>query len=54
MRIDEDPNYGDEFYSDSSLLSVCCGAPKMGESDICADCGEHTSFEIDIEDERKH
>lgn len=25
-----DPNYGDEFYSDSSLLSDCCGAPRLG------------------------
>jgi hypothetical protein len=49
----DDPNYGDELYVNSSLLSVCCGAPQAGDSDICSDCGEHTSFEKDTEDERK-
>ena len=47
----DDPNYGDECYSNSSMLSVCCGAAQVGDSDICADCGEHTSFEQDIEKE---
>ena len=49
----DDPNFGDELYSDCSLISVCCGAPKHGDSDLCADCGEHTSFEQEVEDERK-
>jgi hypothetical protein len=45
--IDEydDPNYGDECFPNSSLISNCCGAPQMGDSDICTDCGEHADFE---------
>ena len=46
----DDPNYGDENYLNSSLISVCCGAPKQGDSDLCSDCGEHTSFEQANED----
>jgi len=49
----DDPNYGDELYANPSLISVCCGEPQMNDSDICSNCGEHTSFEKDTEDELK-
>jgi hypothetical protein len=49
-REHDNPNENDEFYANSSLISVCCGAPQMGDSDLCADCGEHTSFE-EVRDE---
>lgn len=49
----DDPNYGDEFATDNSLLSTCCQAPPMGEVDriveppvgICSRCRDHASFE---------
>jgi len=28
-------------------LSVCCGAPQIGETDICSACHDHTTFEKD-------
>lgn len=46
----DDPNYGDEWFSNSSLISNCCGAPQMGESDICSKCGEHADFEEEREE----
>jgi len=54
MNDRDDPNYGDDFYVTSSLISTCCGAPKLGDSDICTECGEHATFEKDTEDERKN
>jgi len=46
-------NYSDEVFMNSSLLSVCCGYPQEGNSDICPNCGEHASFEQNTEDERQ-
>lgn len=48
----DDPNDGDEYYANSSMLSNCCGAPQIGESDICSACGEHADFEQDRDDEQ--
>ncbi len=46
----DDPNYGDEYYTDSSMLSNCCTAPAWGDIDdykcgICSKCKEHAEFE---------
>ena len=32
------------------LISNCCGAPPLWETDLCSDCKEHAEFdEIDEE-----
>ena len=55
----DDPNYGDELSTDTSLSSVCCGAHPEGEVDnsdakhpsgICSKCKDHTTFEKNIEE----
>lgn len=51
----DDINHGDEFYTDSSLISNCCGASAWGDVDkygcgICSKCKEHASFEKETED----
>ena len=42
-------NYGEDQFRDlePEPLSSCCSAPRLEgvESDICADCGEHASFD---------
>ena len=30
---------------DDDEVSICCGAQRYGEHDICGECGEHTDFE---------
>lgn len=59
MKNYDDPNYGDEFFSNSSLVSNCCGAPPWGEVSndnepvgICSRCKAHAVFEKDTKDER--
>lgn len=34
------------------MMSMCCGAAAIGESDFCAQCRDHTGFECwDCEEE---
>ncbi len=49
-REHDDPNEGDEHFTDSSMISTCCGASAWGEIDeyqcgICSACHDHASFE---------
>lgn len=32
--------------NDQTQESTCCGAPRYGDWDICAECLEHTDFEV--------
>jgi hypothetical protein len=62
MKKDCDINENDDFYPNTSLISVCCGAPPWGEvcdsdvkyhippTGICSICHDHTSFEQDLEE----
>jgi len=51
----DDPNAGDDFHSSCGMISVCCGAPPLGEicddCGICSQCRDHTTFEQEIEEE---
>lgn len=31
------------------LESICCGAPPLGETDLCSKCLEHTDF-VEVDD----
>jgi len=47
--ISEHPDPWREFDDldspDDDEVSICCGAQRYGEHDICGECGEHTDFE---------
>ena len=48
----EDDYHDSDKYDNYGLVSVCCGAPKTENSNICTYCGNPTSFEQDIEDQQ--
>lgn len=63
-EIDINDIDGDDYpMVNSSLISDCCGAPSLGETDnyegkcisgLCSECLCQTTFKQKIENERKH
>ena len=46
MNPNPNPNLDDDRLPiEVNLLSVCCGAFKISDDDLCQTCGNHTSFE---------
>jgi len=48
----DDYEHDDFNILDNSLISICCGVPKILDSDICYKCKEHTTFEKNINENK--